>query len=83
MDLATKHCVCCLHSRQELCPGVHPLNAFMRNQSWSPGNPDLNRWPPEPNLGRPNMGDDKRRASGVSRVPGIWMLYSELAAGPS
>ena len=72
-----------LPSRPDLRPGARPLNAFMRNQSWSPGNLDLNRRPSEPNLGRPNMGSDKRRASGVSRVPSIWKLCSELAAGPS
>ncbi len=63
-----------LPSRPDLRSGARPLNAFMRNQSWSPGNMGLNRRPSEPNLGRSNIGGDKRRASGVSRVPGIWKL---------
>lgn len=72
-----------LPSRPDLRAAARPLNAFMRNQSWSPGNLDLNRRPSEPNLGRPNIGGDKRRPSGVSRAPSIWKLCSELATGPS
>lgn len=56
-----------LPNRPDLRGAARPLNSFMRNQSWSPGNLDLHRRPSEPSIGRPGAGD-KRRASGVSRV---------------